>query len=310
MSLVAYDTAVHPALLFCSMLSLHSWHRRGCKLVQAHTGRFMRIAIAICLSDVSDHTTTTCTRAHTLAFIHVDAGTSILDAGALVAMIPLCTNRCAAVQAQACRVLLSLIGGYGPGWAKRLRAICTAADDAHSEQVCERACLRARAHACVCVRVRVRISLNSGNLGWSPTTPSKRNSLVRVVFAETSRALTRERHGAGRGLLQRPPGQAKCASLQAHLQSEREVDDDVRQVWVMRRRRVWANMPAMMERLDALADAGHLMYSDVRDAMEALRSVQPRLVKLRVYRARIDGGSGLGEAGSCCFLCTSRNERL
>ena len=72
-------------------------------------------------------------------------------------MIPLCTNRCAAVQAQACRVLLSLIGGYGPGWGKRLRAICTAADDAHSEQVCVGACLRARTHVCVCVCVCFRV---------------------------------------------------------------------------------------------------------------------------------------------------------
>ena len=47
----------------------------------------------------------------------------------------------------------------------------------------------------------------------------------------------------------------------------------MRQVWVMRRRRVWANMPAMMQRLDALADAGDLMYSDVREALEALRLV-------------------------------------
>ena len=64
--------------------------------------------------------------------------------------------------------------------------------------------------------------------------------------------------------------------------SERGVDDGERQVWVMRRRRVWANMPAMMQRLDALADAGHLMYSDVRDALEALRLVQSRLVELRM----------------------------
>jgi hypothetical protein len=53
-------------------------------------------------------------------------------------MIPLATNPSAAVQAQACRVIRSLIGGYGPGWAKRLRAICTSADDAHSDQVCQR----------------------------------------------------------------------------------------------------------------------------------------------------------------------------
>ena len=66
-----------------------------------------------------------------------DLRTSILDAGALVAMIPLASSRSAAVQAQACRVLLSLIGGYGPGWAKRLRGICVSADDAHSEQVWE-----------------------------------------------------------------------------------------------------------------------------------------------------------------------------
>jgi hypothetical protein len=50
-------------------------------------------------------------------------------------MIPLATSRAAAVQAQACRVLLSLVGGYGQGWAKRLRGICSSADDAHSEQV-------------------------------------------------------------------------------------------------------------------------------------------------------------------------------
>ena len=84
------------------------------------------------------------------------------------------------------------------------------------------------------------------------------------------------------GVLQGPPGQAKRASSRAHLQSEREVDDGARQVWVMRRRRVWANMPAMMQRLDALADAGHLMYSDVRDALEALRLVQQRSIERRV----------------------------
>jgi len=30
---------------------------------------------------------------------------------------------------------MSLIGGYGAGWAKRLKALCAAADDAHSDQV-------------------------------------------------------------------------------------------------------------------------------------------------------------------------------
>jgi hypothetical protein len=65
----------------------------------------------------------------------IDLRTSILDAGALVAMIPLTTSLSVPVQAQACRVLLSLVWGYGPGWAKRLRGICVSADDAHSEQV-------------------------------------------------------------------------------------------------------------------------------------------------------------------------------
>ena len=125
MSLVAYVAAVHTALLLRSMLLLHFRHRRRHRLVQAHARKSLCIYVAISRSDVDDLTQRQ--RAHTTthAFMHVGAGTSILDAGALVAMIPLCTNRCAAVQAQACRVLLSLIGGYGPGWAKRLRGMCS-----------------------------------------------------------------------------------------------------------------------------------------------------------------------------------------
>jgi len=60
--------------------------------------------------------------------------TSILDAGALAAFVPLAVFPSVPVQAQACRVLRHLVGGRQP-WLRRLRTMCAGADETCARSV-------------------------------------------------------------------------------------------------------------------------------------------------------------------------------
>ena len=60
--------------------------------------------------------------------------TSILDAGALAALVPLAVSPSVPVQAQACRALRHLVGGRHP-WLKRLRTMCAGADETYARSV-------------------------------------------------------------------------------------------------------------------------------------------------------------------------------
>ena len=59
-----------------------------------------------------------------------EARSPLMDAGALVALIPLCVSPHAGVQVQACRTLRYLIAGHAH-WLRKLRTMCVSADQAY-----------------------------------------------------------------------------------------------------------------------------------------------------------------------------------